>query len=512
MKRNQSAAWLVLGSAVAAALTSDPALAQLDSVALVPRAVTVARTTAVPNCTAFVDVAAPRGGDGTVQKPHKTIAAAMAAVENGAVICVAEGTYAESLAPGEKSFTLAGGFQRGKGFKVRDSARYVTTAKGKGGSFIRIVDPGPKGDQLTAIDGFEITGYSQAIVRDYYEPQRFDITNNFIHDNTCADATLVGAGFSLVNVSGRIHGNVIRNNSCGRGGAGALNDSTNKNKVSIERNLIEGNAGTEPGASHGGALYLFTNTLTITGNLFVRNTVTQWGGGLYIGAFTPGNQPTTATLAWNVYRENRAGHSGGGLFCDDGATCLSDHEVFDRNCGGNILLDGGPEGSAPTIAKFDHLTNVGARDVGCQGPGPGVRIDKDNTAADTYTFTNALFWGNGKGLDFAASCNNPCPRLKVTVTHSMVQVEHLKVATSVTFGPGIMVPEDPLFADPGAGDFHLKSAAGRWTPAGVVKDDATSPAIAKGDPRGAVDRNPRRAGKRTELGAYGNSGEASYAP
>jgi hypothetical protein len=38
-----------------------------------------------------------------------------------------------------------------------------------------------------------------------------------------------------------------------------------------------------------------------------------------------------------------------------------------------------------------------------------------------------------------------------------------------------------------------------------------SPALAKADPGAAADRNPERAGKRNELGAYGNSGEASYA-
>ena len=115
-----------------------------------------------------MDASAAGGGDGSVQKPHKTIAAAVAAAQSGAVICVAEGTYAEQIKPGEKYFTLAGGFQRGKDFKVRDSAAYVTKATGRGGSFIRIEDPGPKGNQLTAIDGFDISGYSQAIFRDYY--------------------------------------------------------------------------------------------------------------------------------------------------------------------------------------------------------------------------------------------------------------------------------------------------------------------------------------------------------
>jgi Protein of unknown function (DUF1565) len=124
-----------------------------------PRAVTVARTTTIPRCTSFVDAAAPARGDGTAQKPHKTIAAAVAAAGNGAVICVAEGSYPEQLKPGEKAFTLAGGFQRGKDFAVRDSATYISKATGRGGSFIRIEDPGPKGNQLTAIDGFEISGY-----------------------------------------------------------------------------------------------------------------------------------------------------------------------------------------------------------------------------------------------------------------------------------------------------------------------------------------------------------------
>ena len=177
----------------------------------------------------------------------------------------------------------------------------------------------------------------------------------------------------------------------------AFNDSTNQNTVRIERNLIDANAGTEPGSSHGGALYLFGNTLRISGNLFTRNTVTQWGAGLYIGAFKPGGQTTSATLNWNVYRGNAAGNAGGGMFCDDGANCESFHEVYDRNCGGNIYFDGGSDGSGPTIGRFDNLTSVGALDSACESPGPGVRIDKDFQEPDTYSFVNAIFWGIAVG-------------------------------------------------------------------------------------------------------------------
>ena len=54
-----------------------------------------------------------------------------------------------------------------------------------------------------------------------------------------------------------------------------------------------------------------------------------------------------------------------------------------------------------------------------------------------------------------------------------------------------MAPNDPLFADPANGDFHLKSNAGRWTPAGYVEDPTTSPAIAKGYPGGKPEQSRR---------------------
>ena len=495
----------------AAAAATPPAASSLLVGSLppnsAPRAVTIARATAVPRCTAFVDAAG--GGAGTAQSPYKTITAAIAAAAPGAVICVAEGVYSEQLKPGEKHLTLAGGFQRGTNFAVRDSARYVSKAQGRGGSFLRVEDPGPKGEQLTIIDGFEITGYSQAIVRAHYESQRFDLTNNHIHDNKCANDQLAGGGVALDNVTGRIEGNVFRGNRCGRGGAVFVQDPTQQNTVTFARNLIDDNHGTEPDASHGGAVYLFGKTLRINGNLFTRNTVTQWGGGLYVGAWTEGKNFTTATLSWNIYRGNKAGNGGGGFFCDDGANCNSEHEIYDRNCGGNIYLDSGSTSGA-TTARFDHLTNVGALEVGCTGPGAGVRIDRGDAAPDSYSFTNSLFWGNAPGIDFVVSCEKQCGNVRITVSNSMVQTKYLNQGLKVSFGEGIVTPTDPLFADASNGDFHLKSVAGRWTPAGYVQDSASSPALSKGRLAGKTNNNPERAGPQIEIGAYGNSDEASY--
>lgn len=158
------------------------------------------------------------------------------AIADEPIFCRDRFLYKFSMS-GKKHFTLAGGFQRGTNFTVRDSARYVSKAQGRGGSALRVEDPGPK-DQLTAIDGFEITGYAQAIVRDVYYSQRFDVTNN--HGNKCAD-DLAGPGVVLNNVSGRVQGNVFRNNSCGRGGALFVQDAERKNTVLVVNNLVDNN-------------------------------------------------------------------------------------------------------------------------------------------------------------------------------------------------------------------------------------------------------------------------------
>lgn len=475
-----------------------------------PRAVKVAKTTAVPVCTVHVDGANTGTANGGAATPYKTIAAAVTAAAAGAIICVAQGTYAEKIAPGTKYFTLAGGFQTGKDFKVRDSSVYVTKAQGDGtGSFVRIVDPAPTAAQLTAIDGFEITGYSQGIYRDVFYAQKLDITNNYIHDNACQGGGN-GGGFALNNVSGTITGNVIAKNSCGRGGGGSLDDSTSSSTVTISNNLVEGNSGTEAVTSHGGGLYLFGKTLTINANEFKDNTVTGWGAGMFVGADTGQGVTTAAALTWNVYRGNKAGIAGGGLFCDDSATCNSDHELYDKNCGGNIYLDGGPVGAGATVGTFDHLTNVNALAVGCGGPGNGVQIDKANAAADAYTFTNAIFFGNAPNRDFAAACSTGCGNIKVDVKYSNVQTTYQNGGVGITFGAGNVAPVDPQFVDAATGDFHLKSKNGHWAATTYTRDTVDSPALKAGDPAGAVSANPPRAGDRSELGTYGNSVEASY--
>jgi predicted outer membrane repeat protein len=61
------------------------------------------------------------------------------------------------------------------------------------------------------------------------------------------------------------------------------------------------------------------------------------------------------------------------------------------------------------------------------------------------------------------------------------------------------------------GDYHVKSQAGRWDPAGSgwILDDVTSPCIDAGDPKSPVGDEPLPNGGRINMGVYGGTIEAS---
>lgn len=77
---------------------------------------------------------------------------------------------------------------------------------------------------------------------------------------------------------------------------------------------------------------------------------------------------------------------------------------------------------------------------------------------------------------------------------------------------------DPLFADPSAGDFHLRSSSGRWDSGASgglgawILDTNDSPCLDAGDPADGVGAEPAPNGGRINLGAFGGTTEASKSP
>jgi len=72
---------------------------------------------------------------------------------------------------------------------------------------------------------------------------------------------------------------------------------------------------------------------------------------------------------------------------------------------------------------------------------------------------------------------------------------------------------DPMFADPGGGDFHLNAECGRYEPllGTWVTDAEMSPAVDAGNPAADWTLEPEPSGARVNQGAYGNTNQASKA-
>lgn len=79
-----------------------------------------------------------------------------------------------------------------------------------------------------------------------------------------------------------------------------------------------------------------------------------------------------------------------------------------------------------------------------------------------------------------------------------------------TYNYGIgCIFEEPLFANIEKGNYHLKSKGGRWNGTMWIADDVTSPCINAGDPLSDYSNEPAPNGSRVNMGAYGNTAEAS---
>ena len=74
------------------------------------------------------------------------------------------------------------------------------------------------------------------------------------------------------------------------------------------------------------------------------------------------------------------------------------------------------------------------------------------------------------------------------------------------------IAADPLFADHGHSDYHLKSQSGRWHRGSWVTDDVTSPCIDAGNPSISVVDEPAPNGGRLNMGAYAGTEYASKSP
>lgn len=454
--------------------------------------------------------AAP-GGSGTAVAPFASIGAAIMAAKAGDIVQVAAGSYVENVAVGAfnspvgKHLTLLGGFDAG--FAARDADVHASIIDG--GLLGPTVQLHLNTSQTTTLDGFRITG-GRGLGTDwqtgnghgggvYVEQQGSGTTvishnriyGNRTNDHTSADSRGGGVHADTPTWDGftgtvRIQDNWIHDNL---GGKGAGINVVGR-YAAIERNRIEDNIGHN---DHGGGVYVSTGSTDVRHNVIRGNVVGAsagygWGGGIIVAA-------AGADLVGNLITDNYTPSAGSGVFWDEGATGTMKNDLIVKNrcpqgsrSGAAIYVDGGPGGPS-TVA----IENVTVADHVCPDTAPdGAAVVVEDGSA--ITVRNSIFWGNTREF--------------VTLSGGSYSIVY-----SITQQAGTgNIHANPLFADAANGDYHLRSAGGRYTPTGWVLDAVTSPGIDAGDPASDFAQESQPNGGRINLGAWGNTAQASRSP
>lgn len=446
---------------------------------------------------------------GSLQQPFNTIQESVnTAAEAGDIIHVAQGVYTENVRIEGKAIQLLGGYD--SAFNNRNPETNVTTIQGDGSNAaISLVSAGE-----SIVDGFRITGgtgNTDNLPWSYFGGGVYcfegapSIINNLIEGNDMRHAdvgidSIFGGGIAVEDSNAKILNNRIRNNLAGRGGGISVRGGI----VTIQGNAIQGNIGF---SDHGGGLYIASPSAEISNNLIEDNEVGRelgygWGGGIIV--FNPNN---FAQIRANTIRQNYAPSMGAGVFIDEGAQAVLDHTLIYKNkcdpgssIGGlGVYLDSG-EFDGMIIGASATITHCTIVDNLCESTAGGNGLMA--TSQSNAIVRNSIFWGNG-GDDF------------LTDETSTIQVSYSCSEESI---PGIgNISSDPLFTDPANNDYHLRSTVGTWDPnanggAGNWRVYSTqSPCIDAGDPQSEFSHEPEPNGSRVNMGAYGNTAEASLA-
>lgn len=435
--------------------------------------------------------------DGTGLHPFATIQAALDAAASGDTVKVAQGVYAENIVVNAKQIELRGGYAGGSRagyaggtsgeFSVQNPLANLTHIQGANHTATVLLQYTEASGSV--VNGFKITGGSHGLELDtkvtWPHLANVAITDNSIERNGVPDYEHRGGGLLLSGSGHVVQGNTIRNNVSGRGAGVALSGDN----ITFTRNLVEGNVGY---SDHAGGINQ-TGTALIAENLIRNNRTGEglgygWGGGILVLG--------TAVLRHNVFTGNHAPSIGGGVFVDDGGTAVLDHELIYANSadrGAAVYVDGYAE--TGSHADLIHCT-IADNAANLDSAGRAVFVERYSSV----TLLNTIVWGNG-GLDFFAD-----PTSSVTASYTLSEGLHTGVGNLMA---------DPRFADSAQHDYHLRSTAGRFDPsagggAGAwLFDLENSPALDAAEPSSDYAAEPVPNGSRANLGAYGNTPQAS---
>lgn len=443
--------------------------------------------------------------NGSTLRPYTSVPAAVAAANDGDRVLIAKGTYNGTVRVEGKTLSLIGGFAGGStGSYAANSSGDFTTQHAAAFPTTIVASPNDAAVLLleagaSRVESLTLTGGTGA------RPDKFRVQGGGIyaaggtptiracriHDNDInGEIRSFGGGIHGENAHLTIRDCTIENNSAGRGAGISISGGT----VLIAGNRVSNNIGTD---DHGGGIYAFSPNITIERNDIIGNEIGRalgygWGGGVIIF-----NVGANATLRHNRIGYNYSPSRGPGVFIDEGATATMEHCVIFKNPSdpdagvGAVYVDPGDE-TSPSHLTMRHCTIYGHADENATLGGNGLFVEQYCTT----TVENSIFWGNGGDSIWY-------PEGAATVIVAYTNTEE-------SFPGAGNLRLDPLFANVSMDDYHLRSTAGRFlAPGSWAFDAASSPCIDAANPLSPFANEPQGNGGRANMGAYGNTAEAS---
>ncbi len=257
---------------------------------------------------------------------------------------------------------------------------------------------------------------------------------------------------------------------------------TNSTAVLDGFTVTGGNANGPHQEAVGGGMYMDDySSPTVLNCIFTANSAIN-GAGMFI------EEGGTSTLKNCIFSANSARNYGGGMFAEDECDLILTNCTFTRNLadyGAGMYNFGGD-------LSRQSLTNCTFYGNSAHSHGGGIY----NTRHSSSVLTNCILWLNVPDEIY------PNEGPAAIVSYSDIQGGW----------PGVgNIDADPLFANPHINDFHLKSQAGRYDPAGKgwAINAVTSSCIDAGATAGPIGHEPFPNGGRINMGAYGGTKQAS---
>jgi predicted outer membrane repeat protein len=405
----------------------------------------------------FVLASVISAADRLVPNQYGTIQGAIDASVDGDTIIAETGIYYENLDFGGKSLTLTS-------TDPNDPNIVATTIIDANGSGSPISFPDYP-DANCILTGFTVTG---------------------------GDGSSEGGGVYCLSGTIIISKCIFVGNSAEKGG-GIFNDRAN---MTVTDCTFNGNIAAN---GTGGGIYSYEGQLTVSNCTFNSNSATDEGGGL-----ASDYENTTVTNC--TFNENSA--------TSGGAINSSHHGATVKNClfRGNSAQYGGAVSTNSLRSRELIITNCTFHMNSADNYGGAVCIRNlyDERVYDA-TLINCILWDNIAYEEGPQVALLPDANASIRYSCLLGDEEDIYYHTSATLYVFYIIDDDPCFADKDSGDYHLKSAAGRWDPNinAWVTDDQNSPCIDKGDPCSLWTSELWPNAERINMGAFGGTPQAS---